>query len=415
MVFNSFDSRSDQFEKLSKFSDDALLREYNAAQRQGQLSKAKLKAKLPKLSDTRTTDGQPDLIVDEIFTTLNALMKPDDARDAFEYLSANGLLATFQNQQERFLKYFKGVKKIPINAFKKYFETSERIAEEEPILSETQMVNAPKTTVIDAYQLFDDAPMAAIAFMKQITSPEHISIIFDAIKNAGFDITAKETVKRGDVEVLKSAGALATARRNAIIEWLKSVAAYTEGAKPIVSSIIGMSKAFKQTVATVATGSGLRLGARHASIANRYHPVGEKYIHSGRLHEGYLSLYHPSKRIIGRSHPISKKLVDLIKQIVHEERFDQPAIDALDKGEREIFDHFVQTTKVHLNPKYGMHSAAESDADLYNRYQLLIGAIAVGNDNRHLIEELKTLIGVMYKRGMVEQDDLKLALEKLYV
>ncbi len=122
MVFPSYESVVDEFNTLRSNRIRNEMEQENNIMRDALISKQRLKNNLPKLEQTKLSNGQTERILSEINTFLHGLMSADDAREAYKYLVEADLLDSFYDQIGRFRKYFEGVKRITYAQFVNYFD-----------------------------------------------------------------------------------------------------------------------------------------------------------------------------------------------------------------------------------------------------------------------------------------------------
>ncbi len=465
MVFNSFDSKEDEFNAFRDYRLRKELESGNDNAKSALLSKASIRSKLPPIAMTRLAMDTVDRDLSEINLLLHKVMNSKDAQEAYQYLATNGLLEEFYNQQARFLKFFAGVKKIPLAAFQRYWSEPKgtivpeqltppelqqiqsaitsiprRLAlEREPTLGleslEHQIVHKKPTTSVITGHITEKGEISPVEFSERVQRAEKAleqskaliqdiesvskvgelkSIVpsVNALKEALTNVRIKKAIH------IPSAGDM---RKDSLASDKSNLIEATRKLREELQEEVDQIKRGEAAQATSASrlesskSQGLRLGARLPAMHNRYHQVGEKYINTKRLmHDGKLALYHPSNRLIGKSVSISSGMVNLIKGITFDDHFDPHLHKQLSKDERQIFDDFMNTTRLNVNPKYRMHNVHNQEGELMHEYKKLIGEMQTGNNNNKLRQNLKKVISEMYKREMISDEDMKRALATLF-
>lgn len=138
----------------------------------------------------------------------------------------------------------------------------------------------------------------------------------------------------------------------------------------------------------------------------RYAPFGNKLIHLPSLDEGFLKICFPSfiKHPKIPEHKMSPHLHKAMMTALQKGRIEPASLRHVQPTEKRLLHKICTLAKVD-NPV-----VIEEDEDDVERFEMLKGIIAAGNDNPALIKELKQLIVKLSHRGYLNKQTVNDAL-----
>ena len=346
--------------------------------------------------------------VEEVSLILHKIMKSEDAVKAIDFLVKSGLVDEFEQYENVFLKRFKGYKKISFIDFEKFwYEKSSRalqtVSDSNPliqeIVNEVPQLKTEGPVIIDYVELF-----------KSINTPE---AMIQAIKD-NYEVGKIQVGKNKRVNVSVYYKKTANASRGKSIKSIKpyEIQLAFKLMKSCPKEYVEVMNKLNQLKGE--SGAGLRIGHRHMTRLSRYHQLGEKMIHKGRLDEGKLSLYHPSGGMVSKKRDISDKLVKLLKLMIYEDRFDNNLYNELSMEDKKIFDELVKQSKLQYDTRFKLHEYKNPIQMLKEEYEKLTGEINIGNNNPELIKKLKSVVIELFTNKVISENDFKQLINELY-
>jgi hypothetical protein len=147
----------------------------------------------------------------------------------------------------------------------------------------------------------------------------------------------------------------------------------------------------------------LNLG-RVGTGAMDYKPIGTKYIRLPDLHKNVLNLKQPNRTSIGRKAEISPALTELIKELVYDNELNQSKYNHLSIKDKNIFTDILRITHLQYQFKSPWKDPRDS---LKAEFDKLRGELLLGNNNAHLIKELKALSIDMYSQKLLSDEQFR--------
>lgn len=147
-------------------------------------------------------------------------------------------------------------------------------------------------------------------------------------------------------------------------------------------------------------------GIKERHRVARYAPFGNKLIHLRKLDEGILKVYFPSFiRVVKLPpHKMSPHMHKLMVDALQKGRINPSLLKHLDQQELRVLHKTCEISRVE-NP-----IVLKEDEEDLERFEMLRGIIAAGNDNPALIKEMKQLVAKFMHQGRLSKAEAANAL-----
>ncbi|KAG6941799.1 hypothetical protein JG687_00019436 [Phytophthora cactorum] len=141
-----------------------------------------------------------------------------------------------------------------------------------------------------------------------------------------------------------------------------------------------------------------------------YRQLGSKYIRLPDLDAKTLVIVQPNRRKCGPKCHISDSLQAMIQTLVYKNHIDQASYDKLSIDDKKLFIDILAIT--HL--QYNFHDKLDDPFErLRAEYDKLKGELELGNDNRSIIKQLKSLTVDMYSNRLIGDKEFKEIITRL--
>jgi hypothetical protein len=379
------------------------------------------------------------LALQDISLMLHRIMNPKDAIAALHFLASKRLVAKFDQYKDIFLRRFRGQKRIDLHEFEKFWTTYEFVVQRDIVPTQTaefQATEEPAPDVIrrelptvqrlDAmFEGIDDPEQWLTTIVQNFTHARrkgaHNVFVWDGGYYAnghpkGFSVRGRSPQLRMPSAETDAYQVFRRDKQKYYEEMIRLNFLRHEASTPTV----GIADA-SPTNSTYATpegsprGTGLiRLAPPHVSKRARYHPLGEKFISKKRLDEGILSVYHPAGGMVAPRRAITPELMRLLKEMIYNDRFDEPMYRELPMADKKIFDELVQQTKLQYDTRFKLHAYKNPVQLLREEYNKLTGEMNIGNDNPDIRKKLKSVVVELFMNKVLGEADFKRLIEELY-
>lgn len=388
MVFDSFKNKEDEIRQLRLNKEKVLKEQENYNKINAAVSGFKFKPKVSK-EEKILTDAETEQInkVQNASEILHRVMKSSDVPNAIKFLERENLLDEFYNYSSIFLEKFKGAKKISMNLFREFW---------------LRFKNNETNIILKDLQVDNNSHLNQV--------PEGNLISFENLPQA--DKRQTEIQRRDNLE-FKSLQELKEIAKNQHINLGRS-----KTIQAIINSIIkheinnhylhGTGFTHKRA----SHKKKVRLG--YTNTADGYAKLGNKYIRKENLDKNEISIRYPNGTYLHKHKHVSNDLINLIKDMIYADHFDQHLYDSLDFKSKKIFNDVLNTTKLKYDNKYNLHHFENPFDQLKAEYEKLKGELESGNDNPAIIKKLKSVILELYQNKLISDSEFKRVLETLF-
>lgn len=160
-----------------------------------------------------------------------------------------------------------------------------------------------------------------------------------------------------------------------------------------------ISATFRVNLITPMQGSGLREKNYRAGPAN----IGKFFINLESLRRGNLSIYRPKSNVMYlNKKSISPKLVQIIREIKQDKKFDINDYESLKESEKIIADKVINMAQVDYPVKM-KRALDETIWNLKQRYEILLGSYNAGNDGKLVTDEIKSVLKELLKHKAISK------------
>lgn len=160
-----------------------------------------------------------------------------------------------------------------------------------------------------------------------------------------------------------------------------------------------ISATFRVNLITPMQGSGLREKNYRAGPAN----LGKFFINLESLRRGNLSIYRPKSNVMYlNKKSISPKLVQIIREIKQDKKFDINDYESLKESEKIIADKVINLAQVDYPVKM-KRALDETIWNLKKRYEILLGSYNAGNDGKLVTDEIKAVLKELLKHKAISK------------
>ena len=388
MVFDSFKNKEDEIRQLRLNKEKVLKEQENYNKINAAVSGFKFKPKVSK-EEKILTDAETEQInkVQNASEILHRVMKSSDVPNAIKFLERENLLDEFYNYSSIFLEKCKGAKKISMNLFREFW---------------LRFKNNETNIILKDLQVDNNSHLNQV--------PEGNLISFENLPQA--DKRQTEIQRRDNLE-FKSLQELKEIAKNQHINLGRS-----KTIQAIINSIIkheinnhylhGTGFTHKRA----SHKKKVRLG--YTNTADGYAKLGNKYIRKENLDKNEISIRYPNGTYLHKHKHVSNDLINLIKDMIYADHFDQHLYDSLDFKSKKIFNDVLNTTKLKYDNKYNLHHFENPFDQLKAEYEKLKGELESGNDNPAIIKKLKSVILELYQNKLISDSEFKRVLETLF-
>lgn len=384
MVFDSFKNKEDEIHQLRLNKEKVLKEQENYNKINAAVSGFKFKPKVSK-EITILTDAETEQInkVQNASEILHRVMKSSDVPNAIKFLEKEGLLDEFYNYSDVFLERFKGTKKIPLHLFREFWLRFKN--------NETNII-------------LKDLKVDNNSHLNQV--PEGNLISFENLPQT--DKRQTEIQRRDNLES-KSLPELKEIAKNQHINLGRS-----KTTQAIINAIIKheINNHYLHGTGFIHKNKKVRLG--YTNSADGYAKLGNKYIRKENLDKNEISIRYPNGTYLHKHKHVSNDLINLIKDMIYADHFDQHRYDSLDFKSKKIFNDVLNTTKLKYDNKYNLHHFENPFDQLKAEYEKLKGELESGNDNPAIIKKLKSVILELYQNKLISDAEFKRVLETLF-
>lgn len=170
-----------------------------------------------------------------------------------------------------------------------------------------------------------------------------------------------------------------------------------KGSTPLDMRYLGIT--FKINLPEAVLGSGLKAKNYRAGLAN----LGKFFINLESLRRGNLSIYRPKSNVMYlNKKSISPKLVQLIREIKQDKKFDINDYESLKESEKIIADKVINLAQVDYPVKM-KRALDETIWNLKQRYEILLGSYNAGNDGKLVTDEIKSVLKELLKHKAISK------------
>ena len=135
---------------------------------------------------------------------------------------------------------------------------------------------------------------------------------------------------------------------------------------------------------------------------------GKKIINMPYLYKSKLKLLYKNYTKINKYDrvPISDTLMNIILEMIYENKFNYQLIQQLSLEELTFFEKMIEDTGQYITLKYDKSRNRDTGAEIVERYKILAGQIASENDSPEILEEMQELSYKLFQRGLLSRNQL---------